>query len=244
MKRVDSDFARSCKRRAAAYAFGCVLGAASGFTCGADSGHGGSAPSGEVRCDSRSVTVRSPDSTGARIACEGASDALRFLEAQGFAVDGEVCIDLMPQVPPAAGNHALGCYLEPERRVLVLAFPEFAKLGTWMNLPADAALYRSLVSHEVAHAVGDCNFKVAAPSIQAKEYIAYVTMLATMAPALRERLLSQFPGEGFAGDWQMSTTIYLLDPLRFGAQAYRHFLKPANGRDYLHAILAGKVMIE
>jgi len=36
----------------------------------------------------------------------------------------------------------------------------------------------------------------------------------------------------------------MLDPMRFGAQAYRHFLKLANGREYLHAILSGKVLIE
>lgn len=240
MKRLRPGRAGVWKSSAAAYAFGLVLGAA----FGADPGRGASAPGGEVRCDTRNVSVRSPDAAGARIACDGARDAIRFLAAQGFAVDSEVRVDLVPEVPRAAGNHALGCYLEAEGRVLVLAFPEFTKLGSWMNLPADATLYRSLVAHEVAHAAGACNFKVAAPSIQAKEYIAYVAMLATMAPALRERLLSQFPGEGFEGDWQMGTTIYLLDPLRFGAQAYRHFLKPANGRDYLQAILSGKVMTE
>jgi hypothetical protein len=42
----------------------------------------------------------------------------------------------------------------------------------------------------------------------------------------------------------MRTSIYLMDPMRFGVQAYRHFLKPGNGRDYLHAILDGKVMLE
>jgi hypothetical protein len=42
----------------------------------------------------------------------------------------------------------------------------------------------------------------------------------------------------------MSTTIYLLDPVRFGAQAYRHFLKPGNRRDHLHAILAGRALTD
>lgn len=51
-------------------------------------------------------------------------------------------------------------------------------------------------------------------------------------------------GEGYEGDWQMSTTIYLLDPVRFGAQAYRHFLKPGNRRDHLHAILAGRALTD
>ena len=108
----------------------------------------------------------------------------------------------------------------------------------------EGSLYRSLAAHEVAHAISDCNFKLARPTIQAKEYLAYVTMFATMAPAVRARILRKSPGHGYEGDWQMSTPIYMADPMRFGVQAYRHFLKPDNGRSYLHAILAGKVMIE
>lgn len=42
----------------------------------------------------------------------------------------------------------------------------------------------------------------------------------------------------------MPATLYMLDPVRFGAQAYRHYLKPGNGREFLHAILAGKALVE
>jgi hypothetical protein len=42
----------------------------------------------------------------------------------------------------------------------------------------------------------------------------------------------------------MNSTVYLMDPTRFGVLAYRHFLNAGNGRDYLHAILAGRVLLE
>jgi hypothetical protein len=32
--------------------------------------------------------------------------------------------------------------------------------------------------------------------------------------------------------------------MSFGVRAYRHFLKLANGREYLHAILNGKALVE
>jgi hypothetical protein len=63
-----------------------------------------------------------------------------------------------------------------------------------------------------------------------------------MEPVFRDRVLTHFPGEAFEGDWQMSTTIYMLDCMGFGVRAYRHFLKLANGRDYLHAILNGEAL--
>jgi hypothetical protein len=126
--------------------------------------------------------------------------------------------------------------------VLIIVYSQFRKFKTWFGIPIDRSLYRSLVSHEVAHLVADCNFKISKPSIQAKEYIAYVMQFSTMEPVLRERVLSQFPSEGFEGDWQMGTTIYLFDCMGFDVRAYRHFLKPDNGRDCLHAILTGKAL--
>ncbi|MBK5207579.1 MAG: hypothetical protein JJD98_19970 [Polaromonas sp.] len=206
----------------------------------------------EVRCDTQNNSVLSSDPADAKLACEGAHDAIDFLSAQGFDIVNGVSIVIVPKLPLAEKDSAAGLYLDSTagcnidsaREVQVLSFSAFKKFKNWFHIPIDASLYRSLVAHEVAHAISACNFKVAMPSIQAQEYIAYVTMFAAMAPVIRERILRQYPGHGYDGDWQMSTTIYLLDPMRFGVQAYRHFLKPVNGRSYLHAILAGEVMIE
>jgi hypothetical protein len=196
------------------------------------------------RCDTRNVVVRAPDDADVPVFCDGARDAIVFLASQGLDVTSDVTIEVVPKLSGQVSASAAGCYLESERRVLMLTYAEFEKCGSWFDIPASRRLYRSLVAHEVAHAVAACNFKIPEPSIQAKEYIAYVTMFATMDPALRACVLSKSPGEGYEGDWQMSTTIYLLDPMRFGAQAYRHFLKPGNGRDYLHAILAGRALTD
>jgi hypothetical protein len=195
----------------------------------------------EVHCDPPSVVVRSPYRAEALMACAGARDAESFLAGQGFAVGGEISIDVVHALPAVAGSSAAGCYLAQDNRVFVLGYAEFAT-GGWFEMPMEPALYRSLVAHEVAHAVAAANFEITNPAIQAHEYIAYVTMFATMAPALRERLLVRYPGEGYEDDGQMSSTILLFDPMRFGVQAYRHYLK--SGSAYLHAVVAGRALVE
>lgn len=231
-------------RRVAAHFVGWAFIAASGV--GGDLGLAADepAPLTDVRRGVGDVSVHALDPADATIARAGADDATGFLGANGFDVSLDLSIDVVPSLPPAARASAAGCYLRVERRIVILTFSKFQSCETWFHVPIDAALYRSLVSHEVAHAIAAYNFKVVNPSIQADEYVAYVTMLATMAPALRERVLSQFPGHGFEDEQQMSSTIYLVDPMRFGVQAYRHFLRRANGREYLHAILTGKVLRE
>lgn len=198
----------------------------------------------EIRCNTPNIVVRSSDRSEALIACEAARDAIEFLSSQGMDVNGEIAVELLKKLPPVECSFAAGCYLESERRALILVYSEFKKFKTWFDIPIDRALYRSLVSHEVAHLVADLNFKISKPSIQAKEYIAYITQFSVMEPFQRERVLSQYPCEAFEGDWKMSTTIYMLDCMAFGVRAYRHFLKLENRHDYLHAILNGKTLAE
>ena len=207
---------------------------------------GTSMPATETRCDVPNgvVVVRSPDPDDALTACEGSRDAIMFLPSQGLDVPVDVTIELLAAMPAEASASAAGYYLESERKALILVYSQFRKFKSWFGIPIDRSLYRSLASHEVAHSVAAYNFKIPKPSIQAKEYIAYVTQLSTMEPVMRARVLAQFPSKAFEDDGQMNPTIYLFDSSCFGVRAYRHFLKPANGRNYLHAILAGKALAE
>lgn len=197
----------------------------------------------EIRCNNLNVVVHSPDHRDALIVCEGARDAIEFLASQNLDVTNNISIEIVTSLPPVVSKSAAGCYLESERRVLILVYSEFRKYKTWFGISINRLLYRSLISHEVAHMVADDNFKIPKPSIQAKEYIAYVTQLSTMAPALRKRVMSHFKCKAFAGDWQMFETIYMFDCMRFGVRAYLHFLKLTNGDEYLHAILNGEALL-
>ena len=193
-------------------------------------------------CNTLGVSVRSANPADTLSSCQGAGKAIAFLASQGFDVTHDIRIEVVPELTDHASASAAGCFVEPKEKVLILSYSEFEKFRDWFRIPIDRPLYRSLVAHEVAHAVAACNFKIPRPSIQAKEYIAYVAQISTMDAAQRERVLLQYPGEGFEADRQMNTTIYLFDPMRFAVKAYRHFLKPGNGRDYLAKILVGEAL--
>ncbi len=198
----------------------------------------------EVRCDLADVVIRTPQPADIPLACDGAGKAIAFLAEQGLDTNSTLTVQLVHELPQTVDDSAVGCFVPSTQRILALVYAEFSKHGTWFGLTVNYDLYRSLVAHEVAHAVAACNFQLEKPSIPAYEYVGYVTMLATMAPALRERVLANFPGTGFDNDLQMNSTVYQFDPMRFGAEAYRHFMKPGNGREYLHRVLAGKALIE
>jgi len=135
----------------------------------------------------------------------------------------------------------MGCFLRDSHRVQLLKLVDFEAVGRWWGEPAGRALYRSAAAHEVAHAVVACHADPALP-VPAHEYVAYVVMFATMEPALRVRLLARYPGRGFGSVLEINTIVYVHDPLRFGAESWRHYLKRRDRAAWLRAVVAGGVV--
>ncbi|MCU0898848.1 MAG: hypothetical protein MUC55_15320 [Burkholderiales bacterium] len=233
---------RPRRSRLAGLALGIGCLATLGMVFSAETARAGAEPVAERRCEGGAVVVRSPSDADAATACGAASRAIAFLDSQGLRVPAEVTVEIAPKLPEIAGPSAVGCYLVRENRVVVLTYAAFRQFGDWSGLPIDRELYASLIAHEVTQAVAACNFVAKRPPIEATEYIAYVTMLSTMEPGLRSRVLGKFPGSGFEEEIEINATVYMLDPMRFGAQAYRRYLKPGDGREFLRAVVEGRAL--
>lgn len=192
-------------------------------------------------CPGTPITFQGLDGPGAVDVCRAVSDALAFLAANGLDTSAPVelvFVDTLPDLPPQTA--AFGSYWRTEQRIYMLHIAACGKLA-W-DLPVDAPVYAGLVAHEVAHHVAAANFQVARPTRIGHEYIAYVTMFATMDVNARERILGLLPGAAFQSEREIGMTIYLLNPQVFGAKAYRHFVLPGNGAAFIQRILSGHAL--
>lgn len=174
--------------------------------------------------------------------CAGVAASLGFLANHGVNPTEPVSIEVTTRMPQEAGPTAAGCCIEKRRRVYILPYKEFRKNKTWFKLPINPGLYRALAAHEAAHAVGACNFKVPNPTIQAKEYLAYVTMLSVMPDELRIQVLRNTKTQGFESLDRFTPLLYSFDPMRFGAEACRHFSQIQDQTSHIHDVLSGKVL--
>ncbi len=195
-----------------------------------------------THCTGADVAVHAADATDAANACEGARDAIGFLRAQGLRVPRAIEVHVVAALPDVANRTAFGAYLHAKRRAYIIPYASFRAGASYFGLAADRALYRSLAAHEVAHVVAAANFTAPRPNVEAHEYIAYVTQIATMAAELRSRVLAMPSAYVFDYPTQMNTAVYLSDPERFGVGAYRHFVRPGNGTAFLRQVLDGRVL--
>lgn len=176
--------------------------------------------------------------------CEGVTAAITFFARHGVRPTEPVSIEVSHALPPEVGPTASGCYIERKRRVFVLPYALFRRNKTWFGVPIDRAMYRALASHEAAHALAACNFGIPNPTIQAKEYLAYVAMFSTMPPESRHKALRATATEGFDSLERFTPLLYMFDPMRFGAEAYRHFSEAPEPSAVIQQILAGKVLLD
>lgn len=197
-----------------------------------------------TRCDAQGITVVASLAQDAMDACQGAKDAMAFFDHQGLRTGIEIEISVQDTLPPVVSPDAAGCFLQAEGKVLVRTYAGFRRNKSWFKVPIDRRLYRSLATHEVAHALAACNFTAANPSLQAKEYVAYVAMFSSMEAALRARILKTYREPGFKDADRLTALLCMFDPMRFGVQAYRFHTSLENARGFLQDVLAGRALAE
>lgn len=199
----------------------------------------------QTRCSAADAVVYAADAADVRTGCAAANEAAAFLAAQGFDPSYPIDIRFVDVMPDAAsGLPTLGCFVQAQLRIYVLAFDRCRTRVLQHGLKVDRTLHRALVAHEVAHRLVIANATGGKLGLVAQEYIAYVTMFATMPDAYRTEILQQIPGTGFVSHGEINLTLYMLDPVYFGAQSYRHYLQPANGAVFLRRVVNRQALTE
>jgi hypothetical protein len=196
----------------------------------------------QPQCDNASIVVHSKRPRDAVLGYEGADSAIRFLGALGLAAKGTVELRIVEALPKTADPYVMGYYSRSKRSAYLLSFSEIEKRGAPFDVPLDPVLYRSMAAHEVAHIIIARNFSIPEPQIKAKEYLAYVTMFATMPADFRQRLLKNVPHKAFESEMDINAMLYLFDPVQFGVKAYTHYLKLPDKPTFVHRILAGQAL--
>ncbi len=220
-----------------------LAGLALGFTYSANPARATPGPAPEACADTKAIVAEADGADFADI-CAGAAAALRFLESFGVRATEPVSVIVTHSLPAESGPTAAGCYIEKRRQVYLLPYDAFRRHKTWFGVPISRSVYRALAAHEAAHAVAACNFQIPNPTIQAKEYLAYVTTFATMAPPLRSRALGALRPSGFSSLDRFTPVLYMFNPMRFGAEAYQHFSSATDQQGLVLAILAGQALTD
>lgn len=200
------------------------------------------ARSGVHYCLDRQIVIVSSKDLNIGNICGTAKDAISFLEHNGLPLKSAIEINVLQKLPADAGADSLGCYDSKREKIYILTIELCSakfKGSILFGSGSRDESYRSLIVHEVAHAIVLQNFAMNRPSWVAQEYVAYVTQIATLSPRHREYFLARVGARGFENESQMNPTILMTSPDFFAASAYRHFMTLGRGAAFLQRFLAG-----
>jgi hypothetical protein len=192
-------------------------------------------------CGHASVSVAGATQEERKLVCEAAADALALLASCRIAPRRRLHVEVAPAVRNPFGGAIFGRF-DPALDLALLS-----ELATVAPLAADtpysrippAAFYKSLVVHEVVHAVMYQNYRRAPSSRAASEYPAYALQIASLEAPARETFLRAADRGPQDGRILFNDFILAFDPYFFAARAYEHF--SAGGCPNLRALLDGDV---
>ena len=200
----------------------------------------------EIRCGSHDIIVKYSSAADVTDVCEGVSDAIRFLEANGVKKKGGFTINIVQKIQTSLPIDILAKYNLKTNQIDILSLERFLKLKkkTLFGLKIDSILYRSFIVHEATHAIVLQNIQSQQSSRAAQEYIAYTVQLATLPIEYQKKILERYQIDGFNNDEEINMVLYCLDPDSFAVMAYKHFLRAENGAAFYTRILNGELQLD
>ena len=180
-----------------------------------------------------------------RLVCEAVSTTLALMHAYGLEPPPRLEIEVSDAIHAQHDIRRFGQYDPFEGRITVMS--QAACLHTEryrkpFGLPMNEALYRSIIAHEVAHAVAEWNFEVADPGLAAHEYLAYVFQIASMPQPQQAALLEHIGVSAFQNPAEITEIYYSLNPDYFALKAFRHFQQTEDRIGMIRRLLSGELI--
>lgn len=196
----------------------------------------------QERCAEVPVDVAAPSPRDRVLACSAAKHGLSLLSSCGISLRRLLQIEIMKELRHPTGLPVLGFFDAKHERALIAQYEDVSSLvqGTPYVVLPQPELYRSLIIHEVVHAVMHQNLRRKALSLAAYEYPAYVLQIASFPATVRDRFLQTVGRSSHHTDFLFNDSVLLMDPFVFAARAYQHFRSAAKGCDHLVALLEGE----
>lgn len=192
-------------------------------------------------CDDPEILVDTSERSAQTMICAAASDARRALGRCGLAQSAPITIETVDGPIQHVGQclASFDCELGRIRIIDPDLLTDYLRPeDAYTALPADV-VFRSLLTHEMAHALVDQQAGDRRIAPVDHEYIANALELAALAPVHRKTMLDAAGLEPPVSAEAINIFVYGLAPRRFAAASYLYF--EAHGCETVLGILSGKV---
>ena len=198
-------------------------------------------PLAQERCGEAPVDVASASSDERNLACSAAGDAIHLLSRCKIYLRTPLRVEITKEVLHPISKVALGFFDAKRQKIFVAQIANVPSLirGTPYGELPPRDFYKSLIVHEVVHAIMHQNYERQPMTRAAHEYPAYALQIESLPAEVRETFLRSM--NAGADALLFNDMVLAADPFYFAARAYEHFRASANQCAQLIALLEGEV---
>lgn len=174
--------------------------------------------------------------------CSAARDAYAFFRPLKLDFPDRLTIILTRRMQPSVDGLALGSFHPASNSILALdhqaAVRASQRAPSAFGIPMSAALWRSYLVHEIAHAIVARHSAFESDALAPTEYIASAAQLSVLpAPVLASLLSNYRTLSAFGDESEITDLYYFMKPCEFAVRTYLHYLQPGHGQKYIRHLL-------
>jgi len=203
-----------------------------------------------LHVDETTMVLSNASDSEAKLACTALQGAVKFFVAHGFTPRKSVHlrferrVDYVMEGENADRFRVVGQHDATRDATVMTKIDEpWLRERPYFGVEFTDSIYASVVLHEIVHSMSKQFYQYETePSLKAQdEYVAYVAQLSSLTEEERARMFAAFKSRlsDFDSDEQINDWVCTMDPHGFGLLAYRHFLMPTHGVNFLRRVYSG-----
>jgi hypothetical protein len=199
-------------------------------------------PTARERCAAVPVEVVAATGEERRLACAAAGELLARLARCGIGLQRPLQIRVGADIPHAPGRAVVGLFDRANQRLYVRELESIPALvgGTPFAEIPPPELFKSMIIHEIAHAVLHQNAGPDAVGAVGHEYLAYALQIESLPAGARERFLQAVGKRQSVKEFVFNDVLLDMNPCLFAAYAFEHLAAAGERCAPLVAILEGE----
>ena len=191
-------------------------------------------------CNGTSVKVAYTKNEDYQLVCDSVNDVIEVAKKIGISDEElKITVSIVDRLVINYMGHSLATFKPDTMDIQVLSMAackkSFANVVV-LGQEIDKELYRSIIIHELAHALFWVNKGNKVIAREVHEYFAYIIQLALLDGSHREKVIFSSDVPAYSNRSEISEEYYLLSPTRFAVKSYLHFISTQEDWSYLRSL--------
>lgn len=178
-------------------------------------------------CSDSNVVVAYTKTEDYQLVCNSVNDVIEIAKKIGLSEELNITISIVDRLLINSTVKLLAFFNPNNMEIQVLSMQACIKTfgnNVVFGQEIDRELYRSIIIHEIAHALFWKNMGNKFIAREIHEYFAYTIQLALLDESHRNEIIFSNNAPAYSNRSELSEEYYLLSPAKFAVKSYLHFV--------------------